>query len=408
MSGDTKTNLQDYIRQIGLLVNKDMRTLLYEFACIVDGLKSKRILESTAVFELTEMMKKKLGLFILSLNEFLPEGFKIEKSEDGLLFYRSPSEDDAVPLLYYDMGMQQKKQVLVQLSEAVVRIREQSTAIDELQKQINEYRFEEMKSSSKSLASNFHGRDKHKRKRNDSFDDRIEELKTYKAAHGHIHPHGPAYMSLALWCTNVRYSYRAMREGRKIGIHLTDDRIEKLKALGFDFSFHHLGLLPKTTVAATSLNTSNCNRPMPLLAHHEYGGQSTVASGNDSFNQNLNALRYFKAANRHLRVTERNYKSLAKWCKDIRRSYHAKERGLKMVVDLTDERIASLKELGFDFKSIEINSVPSSEQGSTYVTSDNSPENGVKTVLPKFEYGEETLVEDSSKTRKRSWGEIYI
>ena len=69
------------------------------------------------------------------------------------------------------------------------------------------------------------------------FDHRIEELLVYKKDHGNCdvpYTYAPN-QSLSNWCSNVRYSYGVAMKGMAPTIKMTEERIQRLRAIGFDF-----------------------------------------------------------------------------------------------------------------------------------------------------------------------------
>lgn len=70
-----------------------------------------------------------------------------------------------------------------------------------------------------------------------SFEERIEDLKEFKETHGHTRvPTGYAKNpSLAYWCNNVRNAFKMKNTGKKQYIALTQDRMDALDEIGFDF-----------------------------------------------------------------------------------------------------------------------------------------------------------------------------
>jgi Helicase associated domain./RWD domain. len=81
-----------------------------------------------------------------------------------------------------------------------------------------------------------------KPKRNQSqsrtFEQRLEDLKMFKEEHGHcIVPYTYAKnQPLSNWCSNIRYSYGLLERGLNPTIKMTEERINALRDIGFDFS----------------------------------------------------------------------------------------------------------------------------------------------------------------------------
>ena len=65
-----------------------------------------------------------------------------------------------------------------------------------------------------------------------SFEERIEDLKSYKEKHGHLNVRINADKSLAAWCSNMRYGRKSPK---KSTIKLDEERMASLDALGFDW-----------------------------------------------------------------------------------------------------------------------------------------------------------------------------
>ena len=72
-----------------------------------------------------------------------------------------------------------------------------------------------------------------------TFEQHIEELHSFITLHGHmkIADIAQTNKSLGYWCRNVKTSYNRLQRGDpQIGLRLTNEKIEKLNAIGFDFS----------------------------------------------------------------------------------------------------------------------------------------------------------------------------
>ena len=74
---------------------------------------------------------------------------------------------------------------------------------------------------------------------NRSFEERIQELKAYKANHGHCNVNvinTGNDQSLGRWCSIVRNSMKKMKNNEASLIaRLSEDNIRRLKHIGFDF-----------------------------------------------------------------------------------------------------------------------------------------------------------------------------
>ncbi len=117
---DDEDELNAYDRKIRLLMGNDDDDFHQEFTGILESIKSKEeMIESAAIVKLTGMMKDKFDDLVLGLNCHLSDGFKIEKSDDGNLCYRSPAQEDSIPLLV-DNRVQQ---TMAELNEAKLKLK---------------------------------------------------------------------------------------------------------------------------------------------------------------------------------------------------------------------------------------------------------------------------------------------
>ncbi len=204
-----------------------------------------------------------------------------------------------------------------------------------------------------------------------TFNERILALKKFKSEHGHLDITAKLDASMYHWCRNIRYSYFAKLKGTKPSLLLTADRIASLQEVGFDFygrrSDHRSS--PETGVVKSCNDSNDDDREMPMT--HECEETTSTSLGSNipqedesdspetcgtetkaslmSFNNRVKALEKFRDVHGNLRVTRTIDNSLARWCENIRYSYRGRMQGTQMNILLTDERIARLEELGFDF-----------------------------------------------------------
>ncbi len=108
-----------YDKKIRLLMGDDVGEF-QQFTRTVKSLKSKEILQSTAIVKLTTMMKQKYEDLVLGLNCHLSDGFKIEKLRNGQLCYRSPAQKDPVPLVVDTRA----QQLMAELNEAKLKLQQ--------------------------------------------------------------------------------------------------------------------------------------------------------------------------------------------------------------------------------------------------------------------------------------------
>ena len=141
-------------------------------------------------------------------------------------------------------------------------------------------------------------------------EERIEELKAFKAKHGHVRVTAKHDPRLANFCMNMR---SALRNGTTMTI--TEDRIKALDELGFD-----------------------------------WGDKNT------SFEERIAEMKAFKGKHGHVRVTAKYDKSLSTFCTNIR----CARRGQGTGAAINEDRIKALNKLGFEWGHQEIKETPSS------------------------------------------------
>jgi len=145
------------------------------------------------------------------------------------------------------------------------------------------------------------------------FNGRFEDLKAYKEKYGHVNVSRKTDKSLFNWCANIRSARRNPETCKR---KLTQKRIAALDAIGFDWR------------SETSSRTRN----------------KTI-----SFQDRVKAMSEYKEINGHLNVTFKANKSLNDWCQNMR---NARSKPGEGTMKLTQERIASLDAIGFDWNPI--------------------------------------------------------
>jgi len=146
----------------------------------------------------------------------------------------------------------------------------------------------------------------HSRVHADSYDDRIEQLKAFKEKHGHIDIRKDQDVKLANLCYLLR---GARRNPEKYSIKLTEARIKTLDALGFIWD---------------------------------------VVGRTESYDDRIEQLKGFKEKHGHLRITLKHDKKLAEFCYHVR---GARRNPEKYCLKITEAKIKTLDELGFDWKT---------------------------------------------------------
>jgi hypothetical protein len=154
-----------------------------------------------------------------------------------------------------------------------------------------------------------------------TFDERFKELKAFKAKFGHCNV--PAtrssnnkHSSLGMWCSNMRQSYKAIKQGGiPLRYTLSKADMKRLENAGFEWK------LCKT------------------------------------FDERFKDLKAFKAKFGHCNVPQtrsnnNKYTSLGQWCSTIRKSYKAIKMGGKLRCKLSKADMKRLEKAGFEWRFI--------------------------------------------------------
>ena len=138
-----------------------------------------------------------------------------------------------------------------------------------------------------------------------AFENRIEELKTFKKKHGHVRVTMKQDESLGKFCSNMRCARRGKK--KEGGLSL---KIESRHWTSWDL----------------------------------IGGGKTTAN-TKAFENRIEDLEAFKAKHGHVRVTMKQDKSLGKFCEHMRCARHDTRKGRRVI---TEDGIKALDELGFE------------------------------------------------------------
>jgi len=154
----------------------------------------------------------------------------------------------------------------------------------------------------------------HGRSSNKSFDERFTALMGYKHKFGHCNvPQKKSgdYLSLGNWCSNLRSAYKKIQKSETPAMNLTPENIRQLEDAGFRWS--------RTT----------------------------------SFDKGYAELMEYKEKNGHCNVSETKssvYKSLGKWCSNLRSAYKKIQKRETPNHKLTPENIQQLDDAGFKWR----------------------------------------------------------
>ena len=101
----------------------------------------------------------------------------------------------------------------------------------------------DISSTRRALAVAAATRVKQRKKGNMSFDERFKDLMAFKEEFGHSNvpqtrSRNDKHLSLGKWCSNMRQSYKAIKEGRNPGHKLSKADIRRLEKAGFKWRKH--------------------------------------------------------------------------------------------------------------------------------------------------------------------------
>jgi hypothetical protein len=233
---------------------------------------------------------------------------------------------------------------------------------------------------------------KHKQRK--AFFDRVDELKAFKEKHGHLKFHQKDDASLYEFCRNLKRSRSALLTGKgKINNSLDDDRIAALDAIGFNWN-------PGASSTAASQDDKFFDRVEKLRAYKEKHGHLNVRKkedkslyefcrtlmyarkGKGSYRLNdgriaaldaigfewedgvpkvdkakkkdffirVDELKAYKEKHGHLKVREKDDSSLYNFCYNMRQARRDMISGKGTRRKLTEDRIAALDAIGFDWE----------------------------------------------------------
>ena len=229
-------------------------------------------------------------------------------------------------------------------------------------------------------------------KRRKSFEERVAELVAFKAKHGHYNVSTSTsneYKSLFFWCGIVRYSYKQIKEGKTPRHPLSQDQIERLEALGFEWRRNFVFEKRLAELAALKAKHGHCNtsttrssesrslgrwcseirsfykqikegktprRPLPqsqIERLEALGFRWSNKKGTHVvFEERLAELAVFKAIHGHCNASSSSlieYKSLGVWCSHMRVYYKKIKEGKTPCHLLSQDQIRRLEALDFQW-----------------------------------------------------------
>jgi hypothetical protein len=156
-----------------------------------------------------------------------------------------------------------------------------------------------------------------RRKVQKTFNKRFKDLMAFKAKFGHCnvsktHSKNNKYRSLGSWCSDIRSSYKAIKEGGRLRCKLSKADMKRLENAGFEWNLR---------------NTFD-ERFKDLIAFKSKFGHCNVPCTNSSNNK---------------------YRSLGMWCGHVRQSYKSiKEGGTPKKYKLSKTDMKRLENAGFE------------------------------------------------------------
>ena len=116
--------------------------------------------------------------------------------------------------------------------------------------------------------------------------------------------------SLGIWCNDARSAYTKIQKGMKPRRNLSQERIERLEEIGFQWQ---------------------------------------VVDYDEAFKKRCRDLISFKEEFGHCNVPIKNNPSLGKWCNKMSNAYKKIQKGMKAHYNLSQDRIERLEEIGFQW-----------------------------------------------------------
>lgn len=182
-----------------------------------------------------------------------------------------------------------------------------------------------------------------------TFDTNVQELKTFKTIHGHINVPQKTNKSLHAWIRNIRMTYKRVQEGKSPLIRLTEERLQQLQELDFTFVSPEAGSREQRIVGNLTHWCKILNLGFEWSSKNDNVTQTSWTQKH--FDTKLNELKSFIALHGHMNVSPKTNKSLHYWISNVKSSYNRIQEGKSPLIKLTDERLESLKKVGFPFKA---------------------------------------------------------
>ena len=229
------------------------------------------------------------------------------------------------------------------------------------------------------------------------FDERLKDLMAFKAEFGHCNvpltrSRNNMHRSLGIWCSNMRTSYNAIKEGRSPGYKLSKANMKRLENAGFEWNrskkvpfderlkdlmafkaeFGHCNVLNSRNSKHRSLGiwcshmrlsyktikegrSPLCKLSKANMQRLENAGFEWNRSKKVPFDERLKDLMAFKAEFGHCNVPQTNsknkkHRSLGIWCSHVRQSFKTIKEGGNPSYRLSTADIQRLENAGFEWR----------------------------------------------------------
>eukprot|EP00526_Cylindrotheca_closterium_P002446 CAMPEP_0113628182 /NCGR_PEP_ID=MMETSP0017_2-20120614/14602_1 /TAXON_ID=2856 /ORGANISM="Cylindrotheca closterium" /LENGTH=919 /DNA_ID=CAMNT_0000538477 /DNA_START=80 /DNA_END=2839 /DNA_ORIENTATION=+ /assembly_acc=CAM_ASM_000147 len=226
------------------------------------------------------------------------------KEEHG--HFKVPANVEAYKALYFWVRNNQEHYKKLQIGEKSNRLTSERTS----QLKAIGFDFTERPSNNKHLKP---------------WNERLQELKDFKDAHGHFNVPGNVeeYKALFSWLKNNQFAYKKFRRGENCR-NMTTERVKQLREIGFRFNDNPI------RKCKSAFNAPKCRK--------------------ERWNQRVQELKEFHDVHGHFDVPLNvgRYKPLANWMVYNRNEYSNLRKGVKSG-RLTSERLVQLMEIGFQF-----------------------------------------------------------
>jgi hypothetical protein len=228
------------------------------------------------------------------------------------------------------------------------------------------------------------------------FDERFKDLMSFKAEFGRCNvpntrSRNNKHYLLGVWCSDMRQSYKAIKEGRSPGYKLSKAAIQRLENAGFEWNLSKNIPFDERfkDLMAFKAEFGHCNAPQTRNNKHyllgvwcsharmsyksvkegrspdrklskanikrlENAGFEWDLSKKGAFGERFKDLMAFKAEFGHCNVPQtrsrnnRHY-SLGKWCNNMRMSYKSIKEGRSPLLKLSKANIKRLENAGFEW-----------------------------------------------------------